>query len=565
VNDARSLLNERSRSYLLNLGLQVERDLTRPNATEAERDQALALARALFAQVNALLKSALDVEDLETFTEAEREWAEMFQDFDLPEGEIEAETLQRAFGRGVPPDRVRQLLRYRGILLLGLAMWATHLLAAETSRASEMPLYALRILSQRFGDVEHLLSAFEQAIEGEREESLPWTNWFLSEKSSGEAHMIPTRSEMLFTTVLLTVMIAQPDPPALAPRVWVKWSAEEITAALERLDAEAARWSIVVPAPALDTGLQAPDPQSLQWWHDRVQRARDLFAHLASDTEVAERIAVRDAPLDPDRVQSFRSHLLSATRESRLVHDIFSVQGGLESLSEQPDDHISLASRSWMPKSYFTPDSRVVGLEMSAGSLARVTANSEINQLLAVLPQTEPRRGEGALEDNVSQAIEELRERGLRPSLIVIPIGLELRRSLGIEGWGGLPEAHPLIPLTRRRDFEGVLEDVPIIDFPHAPTDRLWVADLAAAARYRQWPSDEDSGIHFDLQSFDAKQATTMLTEHPEVRGEGLSDAQAIDDLQERLLLSLTLCWEIQAEDLNAAIAIAIPPELQRN
>lgn len=562
MNDAAELLKDRSRTYLLRLGFDVEQNLTRSNATDAERRQAAALGRALFTQVNALLKTALDASDLPTFTSAEEEWAKIFVDA-LYEGEINPETLDMMSTREAA---VRELVHYRETLWLGLAMWAAHLhVKQQGERPQQMRVDALRIISQRFATVEDLLATFERASEGEEEDRLPWSDWFLSELPAGEGHWIPTRQELLFAMVLLTVALTPDMPPTPAPKGWLTWRYDEVTSALQRLDDEASLWSVLIPGPLVDTGLRAPNTQSLQWWHDRVAAVRNMFQELKTDTEANERAKLRDAPLDPKRVADFRSHLLQKTRESRLFQNMFKLHGGLQRLDAPPTGHTAMVSRLWMPKSFFTHDSRVVGLDMAANDLARVTANSEITQLLATLREETPRQSDEPLSTTVSEAIQELIRRGRRPSLIVIPIGWELRRSLGIQGWRSHPEPHPLIPLGRQRDFEGIIDDVPVIDLPHVPKDRLWVLDLAAATRYSEWPGDDDnSGIHFQLTSFDAETATIMLAKHPEVRAEGHTDEQAVNDLQERILLSLTLCWQIDGGNPDAAITIAVPSQQQR-
>ena len=204
---------------------------------------------------------------------------------------------------------------------------------------------------------------------------------------------------------------------------------------------------------------------------------------------------------------------------------------------------------SWMPKSFFTSDSRLVGLEMVSGDLSRVTGRAEVDELIAALSAGDPPAAEGALADTVSAVIAAMRLSGRSPSLIVIPLGWELRLTLGLVRQGSFEEAYPMVPLARRKDFEGVFDGVPVIDFPQVPEDRLWVIDLAAALRFREWPSDEESGIRFELESFDEQQATAMLAEHPEVRGEGRSDEEAIHEIQERVLLTLTICWEIRPAD----------------
>jgi hypothetical protein len=562
VNDAIEALKARSSSSLLGLSFLIEAPLTARAASDQEITEALELGRAQFAQLNALLKRALDSQDREVFTETEREWGRMFEHQYLSE---EDEPFNDLSGEAAVKSAViRQLTRYRETLWLGLAMWAAHLLEKrDGEQPQNMWVDALRILSQRFPSIERLLATYERASEGEEQERLPWSNWFLSELPQREAHFLPTQAELLFTTILLATMLIGPEPPVLAPAPWIRWRGDEVDGALRRLDEQAAIWSFLILVPTLDTGLRPPPPDSLEWWHDRVATARAMFTRLKEDTDADERSKLRVAPPDPQRVNTFRSNVLASTRRARLVRDIFRLHGSLEHLDAPPDGHVALASRTWLPKSYFTGDSRVVGLEWVAGDLSRVTANSEIEALLKVLDGI-VRTSDGALLDTVKAAIRNLRHNGRRPSLIVIPIGWDLRRALELP-LRGASVTHDLIPLGRSGDFEGVIDDVPVIDFPHVPKDILWVVDLAMAATMREWPSDEDSGIRFDLRDFDEQRARALLAEHPEVRAEGATEIEAVRSLQEKLLLTLTLCWDIVRSEAGTAIQIAVPTELQRS
>ena len=120
-----------------------------------------------------------------------------------------------------------------------------------------------------------------------------------------EAHMIPTQSELLFTTVLLTVVISDGQERSLSPRAWLKWRDDELNAAFAKLEEQAARWSVVVLTPSLDTSLKAEDQGSLRWWHSRVGAVRSMFARLRADTEADEELKLRSAPLDPRAWRGF--------------------------------------------------------------------------------------------------------------------------------------------------------------------------------------------------------------------------------------------------------------------
>jgi hypothetical protein len=564
VNSAAALLKDRSQLYLMRLARNVEQDLTRDDATAQERARTLELGVSFFSQINALLKATLDTGDLDTFAAVERQWAGMFEEW-LPDEEDD-QGLAHDPGWAVRVAGVRRLVRYQATLRLGLAMWAAHLHAAGDGEPPDgMRVDALRILAGRFDGVENLLDTYERTSEREVEEDrLPWTDWFLSELPAEEAHMIPTQSELLFTTVLLTVVISDGQERSLSPRAWLKWRDDELNAAVAKLEEQAARWSVVVLTPSLDTSLKAEDQGSLRWWHSRVGAVRSMFARLRADTEADEELKLRSAPLDPARVEGFRSHLLKSTTNARLLRDVFVRQSEVELLDGPPEGHVDMTWTSWMPKSFFTSDSRLVGLEMVSGDLSRVTGRAEVDELIAALSAGDPPAAEGALADTVSAVIAAMRLSGRSPSLIVIPLGFQLRRALGLVRQGSFEEAYPMVPLARRKDFEGVFDGVPVIDFPQVPEDRLWVIDLAAALRFREWPSDEESGIRFVLESFDEQQATAMLAEHPEVRGEGRSDEEAIHEIQERVLLTLTICWEIRPAEQGAVATVQVPRVLQR-
>jgi hypothetical protein len=560
MSDASELLRERSRSYLLDLGLQIEHDLVRLDATEPMLEQTFELGRAQFTQINGLLKAMLDARDEDSFTEAERDWANMFDSLYIPDREEDPDAMSFP---GEAPSQARRLARYRQVLWLGLAMWAAHLRTrSDRETAEEMPLAALRLLSRHFTDIETLLDVFERASEEEAEDRLPWTSWFLGELPTREAHFIPTRSELQFTTVLLITVSGGADSASLRPRDWLRWQFDDLTTALDRLDSEAERWSVLIPAPP-KTDTESEDAE-FGWWHDRVAAVRQAFRLAKNETEATEQARVRQAPLDAEKVADFCSTILDTTRMSRLIHDVFALQGTLELLSEPPEEHEPLSSTSWMPKSFFTTGSSVVGLNMTAGDLGNQISRAESEQLLTALDAVEPAGGGQDLAVAVGESVQKLRDLGLRPSLILIPLGWELGQALGLQHWPKRAHQHPLIPILRSKDFEGVLHNVPVLALPRAPKDRLWVLDLAQAARYREWPSDEESGIRLEFKSFDAEAAQAMLEEHPGVRPDGADDAQAVETLEERVLVQLRLCWDIGLSEQTAGVCLEVPEELQR-
>jgi hypothetical protein len=572
MNSAEELLLHRSWSYLLDVGDDLEALVE--EGDEATIESAVELGFAQFAAINRLLKACLDVGDLETFARVEQRWREILEELWLPDEWPIGSTVESDDQANVPD--LRELVRFRQILCFGLAMWAVHIVAADNDRTMvERAAAALRQLAGRFGDIEGLLDLFEAATDREEHDSVPWSEWFLAELPERQAHFIPTRQELLTTALLLAVPLITPDePPKLLPREWFAWRKEEIDRTLDRLASEQDKWlptvaPIMRPSTEsvrrddLDARESAPEPPAQQWQR-RVRRLGTLLDRGREEQEERERAVLRTTELDPDRVAQFRDETLRATREARMLHATFRLHGSIRDHSERPAGARALVSRSWMPKSLFTRDSRVVGLDMAARQLSRVTRAAEGDQLREVLPSDHPRSTSGSISELVAVTIRDMRNENLHPSLLLLPIGFELHRALGLQAFGNRPTVHPLVPAAYGTRFDGVFDDVPAASLPQVPRELMWVIDLSAAATMHEWPSDENSGVRFELQEFSEAGAVALLAEHPEVADPEATREQAIADLQERVLLSLHLCWAIAPGRPGAAIPIEIPPELRR-
>jgi hypothetical protein len=558
---AADVLLDRSQSYLLDLRHEVERPLTEPSFSDAERERAVVLGRILFAQLNALLKAALDRGDLETFRNVERKWSQMFDDVWLPpDPDSEDDDIVEA---------LRPLLRFRDVLRLGLAMWAAHLLANQSDLAGpkwDVWSEALRVFSSRFEGIESLLDAYERANEGEERDTGNWTTWFLEELPSEEAHFIPTSQELLFATVLFAVRLAVDEQSPLRPREWLEWRSQEVESVLDRLANQESRWRSALGLSAEAADFEAPTEGASADWNARLERVRRLFQQSKEEAAARAAAVVRESPLDEVRTHQLRTETLKKARESRLLRDVFFHQGGLRQVSGPGDRVEALVSRSWIRKDFLTPSSRVVGLDMMARDLARATAQAESEQLLAAVSDLDPTPVRESITEEVTTLIDGWRDEGGRPSLLILPLGRRLREALGLRVWGGADiSEHPLIPPVHRRRFDGVFHDVPVLDVPKAPKDRLFLLDLVAAAEFLEWPSENDAGIRIDLETLDADRAQSFLAEHPEVRAANKTVEQAVLELQERVLLTVRLCWAIIRKETPFASAIGVPEELRRD
>ena len=567
MNEARELLLTQSYDHLFTARWAVESAFGESPTEDLTAEVARDFGYTFFGAINELLKLCLDMADQTTFSEVERQWARMFDDMWLPG--FPSETLSGAWSErrgGEPAPQLLALLRRREVLRLGLVMWAAHLLAKPqpTDRQAELS-QAFQQLASRFPDMDWVLDAFD-AAQGDEGEAAPWTTWFLSELPSGDAYFIPTTQELLRATLLLCARFVTPEQPAsLRPREWLDWRHDEIRKTLDQLREAKDRWQPAIGTPETFLTGELSATEGGDGWQQRLDRLELLFVQGRRAQQESERARVRTAPIDEERVDALRHHTLREAAGSRVLRDTVEVHGGVIALGQSPEGHEGLVARSWAPRGFFTPDSRVVGLDLMARDLARPVRDAERQQLVAALPQDDfEETDEGEVASALTTVIRRMRSDGFDPTLIVLPLNWRLERALGLEGLGALPVDHELVPPLHRREFSGVFDDVPALDLVGMPPDRVWVLDLAQAIRFEEWPSDERSGLRFEFQSFDEEGAAELLAAQPSVASPGRSPEEARLDLQERVLISLHLCWRILPGQPGAASALSVPDELRR-
>jgi hypothetical protein len=540
-------LTDRSVRYLLDASIALEH----PKAeTEAEAELALKYGETLFTQINSLLKVALDRGDTATFRRLESGWLE------IPDVSMTGD---------LNDPRLEPLVEYREVQSFGLAMWAVHLSKGRPIEglADDAVTEVLRLLSSRFQGIEDVFNTYDRASNREENDSGPWTNWFLSELPEGKAHFIPTSPELLFTALLFGAYQIGVDQVAeLNPREWFGFRKEEIERLLLQLREQKVRWAEVLGLAAPPVEDDDPTEAAEVDWEKRIMRLESLIDDARGILSEKEREGVRTAPLDPTKVDELKSSLLKETAERRVVRHVFSAQGALRKIAKPPKGLEGRVARNWIPKNLLTPDSHVMGIDMAGRDLARANLNEEMEQLLGTFPQAEPRESGSAEEmpTFVRNEIEQMREMELAPTLILLPITWRLREALGLHpvGVGAGLAGHPLVPPTKTKEFAGIFEDVPVMDAPQVSEDVLWIVDLADAASFLEWPSEQATGVQLELKEFSAEGAAEFLAENPKFTSEK-DPVETENWLQEHVLFEQRLCWTIEAGNPDAARAVMIP------
>lgn len=579
MDSARKLLLYSSHAELLGLRWHIAPALEGAAGATMTAADAYALGVTWFNAIAELLRDAWGAEDLETFAELERGWSEILSSDDIwlpgfPGRENEygfAESTGRA-----PSDHVVDLLRWREVLRLGLIMWGVWRLgkSAAPVDGQSAQVLALQQLASHFPSVEYVFDAYEAASDFDWKDRTPFTGWFLSELPTGVGHFIPTLNELLRTSLLLAVRLTGRDEPAeLLPREWFVSRRGDVERQLTEVVDEGKRWAAVFGVSGqADTGLTQVDPVTV--WEVKALHLRELLEKGEKAQVLLEQERVRTQPLDSKRVDAVRTTTLATAASAGALRALLRHQGAQRRVPRKPDDVEAQVARRWAPKSYFVAGSRVMAVDMIGRDLGEAAASAEAAQFVAALSvvglseealATSP--GQHAEEErllaDVQQVLQRMRDAEMDPSLIVTPISWRLREALNPGGFRHARLDHPNVPLAFARRLDGVIDGVPVIHLAPMPPDRLWILDLRRAIELVEWPSENDSGVRFELLSFSESEARAFTTAHPEVRGEQTLEDNVVD-LQEKVLLSVYLCWMIQLGNPDAVRSLAVPPGLRR-
>jgi hypothetical protein len=132
-----------------------------------------------------------------------------------------------------------------------------------------------------------------------------------------------------------------------------------------------------------------------------------------------------------------------------------------------------------------------------------------------------------------------------------------------LQAWGKQKVGSDLVPSERAEEFAGLIADIPVLDSPWIPEERIYIVNLPSVATYIEGPSQVDSGLTIELRVFNAEEARTFLEEHPEVKEEGATDDATVLLLQDRVLCDLVMEWRLEPGEHPAARCVAGPTDLR--
>lgn len=566
MNSAKELLRHQIVSHLMEARWIVDAAIRRES--ELRPDESLLLGSEYFRALNTFLKASLDATDETTFTEVERKWAALFDDVwypALPSGGLRSTFSE--FDRPETPE-LAELVVYREVLRIGLAMWSTHRAEAAGSRA-HFVFYAeaFRALIGRSRDLDWALDAYEAAGSGAYETH--WTRWFLQELPDEEAHMIPTRGELLRTALLICLHPAFGRVERLKPRAWYSLRGDEIADQLSALEDGWQRWAPFVGRIAhsdIESGLsESASVDSLELsresWLSDVAELRQRIAIAADEWREAELAAVRGTALSPRRVEEVLGAALKEAGEHHVLLDVFRHNAEVHVLDEPPDGEL-LGWHVWAHREALVEPSNFVGMDMFGRDMARPLGKAEEQMLFSALPDSPAVVAVDGdrVRDAIKRAIRELVDVGFPPDLIIVPHEWRLYEPLGLSSVGALEVTNRHVPAQHRRDYVGVIDGVPVLPLLRADPAQIWVLSIGDALKCEEWGAGS-AGISVRVTSFESDDEARLFVSKQQRPDSGGADAEQIQNLRDRVLFTIRLCYRIAPGSKAGAVRLVPLPE----
>ncbi len=391
----------------------------REGVSEEEYGRASEFLRQVFAAYNSLLAQMVELRDLETLQEADRSWSRILLHWE-PEHEEPFEELVDVMARELGEDDHRvmearrkaeakgqkvavkeELFGLRTAYRYGLCFWALRRL-----RESEAPgewVSVFEYLASYFKNVEQIVHAAGVALAAEAEDTVPWSDWILSDLPQEEAHYVGADPEILraFVTLMLLSADLEARASSIGPLEWMPVRLEQIEQLLDE----------VLRDEVLKNHL-LPGEERLQ---ERVKVFRESLKRSSQEQKELEEEKIRESSLVPEKLKDFKRTLRESWLKNRLAAPLFRLVGAYEDVSEHPPSEAGwFGTDEWLPKYLFVPEPQVYGGESIAHQFGFRLANGEVRELVNKLSNSP---GEGAdagpFPEKVQAILRKMRDEGL--------------------------------------------------------------------------------------------------------------------------------------------------------
>ena len=558
ANDASRHLVEFTRYYL------------QPRLEEGDIDDRLRFGgyvRLVYDQFNAILKLGVDRGAVEFLQKVDGDWDTLLEHWEVDEYSTPPalmDQLEEAAGRGEPgaAERLkeaketaqlaelrRDLDDRRTMLRFGLALWAW---TQKPSAWRESFAY----FSTQLGGLDRLTQTTTKAMDAEFRDRAPWSNWILDTLQEGRVHSIGVATGIVETFIAVALRSIQPDEPApkLPPTEWMSVQLDHARKVLK-------------------DAVSDERNDDLRDVTERAAKVQEAIEAGAETWRQQERMDIIEAPLDAEKVATFREPARDSLVKARVVPGLLSLAGALTPLDTPPDRPPLIQSQ--VHKGLFVANSRWVGAGMVAKDVGRQTAQLELRTLIQPMESLD-RRSLVADEHRGAEIASELREqlrlavadaaRETEPTSVVLllPISWQLSEALGFPflGRSAKPPEDWGLSEGAVHAFAGVFEGVATYRFPHVPRDVLYVVDLSRYVAADTWQPTEEQIVTVSVLTEEEARDRAQRSSDPDKLGED----EIVRRWLETALITVDPGLRISEDrDDSALTAVRLPASLIRD
>jgi hypothetical protein len=525
-----------------------------------------------FGVVFDLMIAAADAEELEVLRSQDSEWAsiipsESYERFD------DLSDIVRATGSdkiNEPQNHSKNSHRecsaqdglriLRAIYRFGVIAWILE--GPGRREVTPAGLDAARLLAQHFRERSILTFVAGRAIECASDRRISW--WMRMLRPAGEDRVVTVTFIPALITAYLSVLMDTLPPEAVegeldvAAEPWIEEYRTMLRDGINRawpLGREVSFWTN-----RDDKGLVDQQP----WIAERRRRLALALETSVQELQRARTRRIIRASVTPEYRELFVVRTRQAWAAYRTLGPVLRALGAPPS-AEEGGESTQLVSDT-VPKAGFVGEGSAIHIETYAQSAGTRAAASETAHIIELLGEqrsstgTESDLDRRALANSVSAAIDELRETGYRPSIVVAPASHAI--------WSRLAADRDLSAVRERLSTIGVpehllrfvraaIDGMPVLVPPQLTTPGILVLDAAQGLRV---PALFDStGDDLDVRLIEQDTATVeqqLARENPTVSDESL--ATLIEERLQELVVLASAEFNYQAADARAIRVVAI-------
>lgn len=530
----RDVLVDRSWRHLVEtLEYPIGRDL----AETTDTDEVAALAKFVTIadeQVVEVLRRAISAVDWRFVESALDGWLESLSSWvgylDYAPGSFTPGSEDNTEARDLALAR-SSLVAQRHLWLFGLAMWA---LRVGTMRGSSEAIGKFLLLQDRLGTNEDLLRAASEALGGLRDHV--FSHWIMMEVPPRRIHVGGADAELLAAFVgCLLVRASNSEIRELPPMEWLP----------VRLDAALRTVEELAGKPEVAEGLHIDDIDSA------AQSVREMLVASAAAQRQVEDERQRRLPIPAESIEAISTVAQESWDNSRFVSRIFEALGR-SAPSDIPEDLESWRRRLLVEKLFLQQD-RESDLEHFGSELGRALSRGEVTALVRALAGSSSVRVPIAgLLGTLRNEVANLRDRGLKPTVVLLPVQWRLHSAIGLP-WD--PTGHPPPPSDLELRSGAVVQHIGSVAgvpaFYSAEVDdrHVYVIDLNEFGWWTYPPEDDGQQAHVEIVELTEADPAVMSAEA--ARKSELLKMARVEALER---------FAIRVDDPSAATVIHLEP-----